>query len=684
MTEDAYERLRAALQRHGSKAEAAGPDRFMAQCPAHEDGRPSLSVRRGDRCALVYCFAGCDTPAILDALGLSLRDLYDADKISYTYGDDLRSFVVTRTTATKDFRQSGHTRGWKGGKPLYRLPAVVTAVQVGAPVWFTEGEKDADLIAAAGGFATTNAGGADNAHTADFSPLSGAHVRVLSDLDAAGAKHRASVIRLAEKAGAASVTVWTVKAGKDYADHHAAGYGLDDLDQADIEPDAAADHRQVVLIAAADITPEPTTWTWAGRMPTGALCLIAGPEGTGKTTVGYWLAARVTRGQLPGVHAGVSRDVLIAATEDSWARTIVPRLIAAGADLTRVWRVEVVTALGTGGYLTLPKDVGSLARHVRDKSAALLLLDPIMSRLDASLDTHRDAETRQALEPIAALADNTGLCIVGLIHFNKGGSSEVLNNVMASKAFTAVSRSVSTVIRDPNDDTGLRRIFATPKSNLGRDDLPLMPFTIAGHTFTHAGHTIETSKVEWQAEEVGNVADLMRQAREDKSDRTVVGEVSDWLADWLETEGGEATKKDITAAAKKEGYNETHLRRARERLRLDVDSRGFPRRTWWSIPTAETAEKSGERQSGHSRVTPGESDLTDLTDLTGVQSGQSGQSGQSRESDPTVTRLASDDSARPRCTRCHSTFGVDPGAQLCGNCETDQWRQTNQRNEDIA
>ncbi|MCB1972699.1 MAG: hypothetical protein KDG54_20080, partial [Geminicoccaceae bacterium] len=76
MTEDAYERLRAALQRHGSKAEAAGPDRFMAQCPAHEDGRPSLSVRRGDRCALVYCFAGCDTPAILDALGLSSRDLY--------------------------------------------------------------------------------------------------------------------------------------------------------------------------------------------------------------------------------------------------------------------------------------------------------------------------------------------------------------------------------------------------------------------------------------------------------------------------------------------------------------------------------------------------------------------------------------------------------------------------------
>ena len=66
-----------------------------------------------------------------------------------------------------------------------------------------------------------------------------------------------------------------------------------------------------------------------------------------------------------------------------------------------------------------------------------------MSRLDASLDTHCDAETRQALEPIAALADDTGLCIVELIRTSTRRIIEVLNNVMASKAFTATNRSVS-------------------------------------------------------------------------------------------------------------------------------------------------------------------------------------------------------------------------------------------------
>jgi len=49
---------------------------------------------------------------------------------------------------------------------------------------------------------------------------------------------------------------------------------------------------------------------------------------------------------LPGEWAGTLRDVIIVATEDSWDHTIVPRLMAAGADLERVHRVEAVTPDG--------------------------------------------------------------------------------------------------------------------------------------------------------------------------------------------------------------------------------------------------------------------------------------------------------------------------------------------------
>ncbi len=55
----------------------SGPGRWMARCPAHDDGRASLSVRDVEGRTLLHCFAGCSTGAVLGALGMELRDLFD-------------------------------------------------------------------------------------------------------------------------------------------------------------------------------------------------------------------------------------------------------------------------------------------------------------------------------------------------------------------------------------------------------------------------------------------------------------------------------------------------------------------------------------------------------------------------------------------------------------------------------
>jgi hypothetical protein len=48
-----------------------------SRCPAHEDKERSLSIGEGaEGNALINCFAGCQTTAVLDAIGLRLRDLY--------------------------------------------------------------------------------------------------------------------------------------------------------------------------------------------------------------------------------------------------------------------------------------------------------------------------------------------------------------------------------------------------------------------------------------------------------------------------------------------------------------------------------------------------------------------------------------------------------------------------------
>jgi hypothetical protein len=108
----------------------------------------------------------------------------------------------------------------------------------------------------------------------------------------------------------------------------------------------------------------------------------------------------------------------------------------------------------------LPRDLTDVEQASRDTNAALILLDPLMSRLDERLDTYRDGDVRRALEPLAAVADRTGMAVLGIIHHNKSGSTDPLQLVMASRAFTAVARAVHAVVPDPDDDTGKRRLFA--------------------------------------------------------------------------------------------------------------------------------------------------------------------------------------------------------------------------------
>jgi hypothetical protein len=54
-----------------------GHGRWIARCPAHDDKRPSLSIREGDTGAvLVYCWGGCTLAEIAAAAGLNLADLF--------------------------------------------------------------------------------------------------------------------------------------------------------------------------------------------------------------------------------------------------------------------------------------------------------------------------------------------------------------------------------------------------------------------------------------------------------------------------------------------------------------------------------------------------------------------------------------------------------------------------------
>lgn len=293
-----------------------------ARCPAHPDSNPSLSINEGRSGNVVlHCHAGCDTGAILAAIGLTEADLFEPNtwettqkrRIVDTYdyhnwnGDLL--YQVVRYEP-KDFRQRrpDGQGGWIWNmagvdRVLYRWPEVVSAVGRGETIYVTEGEKDADAMRRElNAMATTNPGGAGKWSSAYADALEGADVVVIADADTAGIEHAKTVAAtLAE----GTPIFLPAEGHKDIAQHLGAGLGLEDLRPLTDDLDPETEERQqsaeiftAGLVSGAQILelpkPEPMVGTWLDR---GMLAQLVGAYGSGKTFVALEVALSVATGR---------------------------------------------------------------------------------------------------------------------------------------------------------------------------------------------------------------------------------------------------------------------------------------------------------------------------------------------------------------------------------------------------
>ncbi|MDT5348320.1 MAG: hypothetical protein QOH91_1607 [Mycobacterium sp.] len=235
-TTTACEHVLNKLRDHGSLVNESGDGRATAQCPAHDDGRPSLSVTRIEGSVLVHCHAGCQVVDVLDAVGLTPRDLFDDPRgASYKYPDGR---TVLRTP-DKRFSQRGNTKG----RTLFHSDRIGDA-QV---VYAVEGEKDVLAVEAVGAAAVCSAMGAGKARQFDWSTLNGKHVIVVADRDEPGRKHAAEVADLLG-GRATSVRIVEAAVGKDAADHLAAGKTLDEFVMVDSGTPSGGDDETVKTV----------------------------------------------------------------------------------------------------------------------------------------------------------------------------------------------------------------------------------------------------------------------------------------------------------------------------------------------------------------------------------------------------------------------------------------------------
>lgn len=303
---DLLARVRDALEATGSRIVDARGSHFTAQCPVHEDGRPSLSVDEKGGKVLLHCFAGCHNDEIVPALGLEFSDLSDQELNgdsplhirTYTYRgtDGEVRFCVDRLWP-KSFRcrrpdtQPGDYTNINGIEPvLYRAPEVWRKMKAEpTTVWLVDGEKDVETAERHGLVATCPPGFGKRWRTSYTTFLRhAAEVIVVADQDAlkpdgslGPGKQFAIEARNTLRAESIRARVVAPAAGKDLTDHFTAGYGESDFTA---EPTASVRPRGM---SAADLMGrefEPTQFAVDKVLPSG-LTIFAGSPKAGKSWV---------------------------------------------------------------------------------------------------------------------------------------------------------------------------------------------------------------------------------------------------------------------------------------------------------------------------------------------------------------------------------------------------------------
>ncbi len=284
---------------------------------------------------------------------------------------------------------------------------------------------------------------------------------IVADDDEAGRRHAMQVHELVEPI-AAGVAVVVAKAGKDAADHIAAGYGLDDFEPVDLGGQSG---RRLKITRGSDVKMQRVRWVMEDWIPAGSLTLLAGREGLGKSTIAAQICAQITQGgTLEGELHGIPRNVLYIHSEDSREFTVAPRLKAAGGRYGPGIVRRRRDCHMDSGTLILPLDIATLEKMIAQHQVAFVVLDAATSSMSSELSGKDDRAVRSYLEPLAQLAARQGCVVLGLCHFGKRDGTDTGGKlILGSIAWSQVARSVLSVAKD--EDTG-NLIVTNTKANL--------------------------------------------------------------------------------------------------------------------------------------------------------------------------------------------------------------------------
>lgn len=342
-------------------------------------------------------------------------------------------------------------------------------------------------------------------------------------------------------------------------------------------------NKRVVVQRASAVTTKKLRWLWPERVPFGKHTTYAGIPGEGKSLVTVDVAARVTRGiDFPDAKNPLPpSDVLFISGEDDAEDALVPRLIAAGADLNRV-HIHRSVLLREGNEdveraLRLDEDLSEVKRYIENcPDIRLIIIDPITNHM-GSASMLSEQETRALLAPMKM--KNAAVVLVD--HLNKKAGLSAIHRVGGAGAFIGMARASWLFTRDLEDSR--KHLMLPLKNNYARDGLKGLAYRIGERPVRIEDENVPTPYVEW----LGETSETADEALTPDKNKSMFSKAIEFLSFQLAT--GPQDADAMYEAAGKQGISERTLERAKAELKVrsqhPVDGSGKKGLNWeWVLP----------------------------------------------------------------------------------------------------
>ncbi len=374
--------------------------------------------------------------------------LYQAVRIEPGYDGQKKSFVQRKPDGN-----GGWIKSLDGvRRVLYRLPELLAADK-NKPVWIVEGEKDADRLASLGLIATTNSGGSNAQWLEEYSfALRDRKIIIIPDNDEPGRKHALKIAQSLYQVGCESkvLALPDLPEKGDVSDWLNAKHTKAELIElakacqkwkpSPATPKASEksnleNQGKTSVVCLADVQIEEVEWLWYPYIPKRKITLMTGQEGIGKSWLTCAMVSAISNGKgLPETTFVEQGNVLMLSAEDGLADTIKPRLVAAGADCTRVFAPTDKLTFDEKGLLWF-------SEMIADYQPLLVVIDPLFAYTGAKVDINKANEARSISSRLADIAEKLNTSILAIRHFNKAkGNGDSRAAGMSSIDWRAAAR----------------------------------------------------------------------------------------------------------------------------------------------------------------------------------------------------------------------------------------------------